>query len=182
MQFITDRPWIRASAALFGLAITIAACSSGGYGATSASASPAGGGKYGGASPDGYATPASGSPAASATAGGGEAYAIAVASGAVGSYLTGEDGRTLYTFKPDGANTSTCTDACATAWPPFTVSAADTLAGGAGVTGKLTTFARADGTMQVAHDGVPLYYFASDTKAGDTNGQGIGGKWFVAAP
>ena len=28
----------------------------------------------------------------------------------------------------------------------------------------------------------PLYYYAKDTKAGDTTGQGVGGKWFVASP
>src|SRR5260221_3999151 len=49
-----------------------------------------------------------------------EAYVINTASGAVGVYLTGEDGRTLYTFKPDSANTSTCTGGCASTWPPFT--------------------------------------------------------------
>ena len=29
---------------------------------------------------------------------------------------------------------------------------------------------------------MPLYYFAKDAKAGDTNGQGLNGKWFVASP
>ena len=50
------------------------------------------------------------------------------------------------------------------------------------MTGQLTTFARPDGTMQVAYNGIPLYYFAGDTKAGDTTGQGKNGKWFVASP
>ena len=36
--------------------------------------------------------------------------------------------------------------------------------------------------MQVAYNGIPLYYFAGDTKAGDTTGQGKSGKWFVASP
>ena len=36
--------------------------------------------------------------------------------------------------------------------------------------------------MQVAINGLPLYYYADDTKAGDTTGQGVGGKWFVASP
>ena len=35
------------------------------------------------------------------------------------------------------------------------------------------------GKKQVTIDGVPLYYFSGDTKAGDTNGQGVGGIWFV---
>jgi hypothetical protein len=50
------------------------------------------------------------------------------------------------------------------------------------VTGALTTFARPDGKMQVAINGRPLYYFAADSKAGDTTGQGFAGKWFVATP
>ena len=147
--------------------------------AVASAAAPAGG-RYGGGG-DAYGSPAASAPAASAAAGG-ETYEIAVATGAVGSYLIGEGGKTLYTFKPDSVNTSTCTDACATAWPAFTASAQDTLKAGAGVSGKLTTFARPDGTMQVAYNGAPLYYFSGDAKAGETNGQGVGGKWFVAAP
>jgi predicted lipoprotein with Yx(FWY)xxD motif len=119
---------------------------------------------------------------AEASSAGAESYVVKAATGSVGAYLTGEDGRTLYTFKPDSANTSTCTGGCAGSWPPFVVGAGDTLTAGSGVSGKLTTFARTDGSMQVAYNGAPLYYFASDAKAGDTNGQGVGGKWFVAAP
>ncbi len=179
---------IRPFAGLAGLLLIVSACtSSGGTSsapsiASSPAASPAasGGDKYGGGG-DGYGSPATSGPASS-TAAGGETYEVAAATGAVGSFLTGEDGRTLYTFKPDSANTSACTDGCATAWPPFTASAQDTLKAGAGVSGKLTTFARPEGTMQVAYNGAPLYYYAQDATAGDTNGQGVGGKWFVAAP
>ncbi len=105
-----------------------------------------------------------------------------MATGAPGSYLTGDGGMTLYVFTPDSANTSTCSGGCAAAWPPFTIGAGDTLEPGTGISGSLTTFARDDGSLQVAHDGAPLYYFASDAKPGDTTGQGVGGKWFVAAP
>jgi len=73
-------------------------------------------------------------------------------------------------------------DACAAKWPPLTVAAADTLKPDASVTAKLSTFARPDGALQVTLDGAPLYYFAADTKAGDTTGQGVGGKWYVASP
>ena len=58
----------------------------------------------------------------------------------------------------------------------------DTYKAGDGVPGTLSTFARPDGSMQVAYNGIPLYYFAKDTKAGDVTGQGVGGKWFVASP
>jgi predicted lipoprotein with Yx(FWY)xxD motif len=131
------------------------------------------------AAPTGSLTPASSAEASAANA---EAYVINAASGAVGAYLTGADGRTLYTFKPDSADTSTCTGGCASTWPPFTVGAGGSLTAGSGVSGKLTTFTRADGTMQVAYNGAPLYSFKNDIAAGDTNGQGIGGQWFVAAP
>jgi predicted lipoprotein with Yx(FWY)xxD motif len=107
---------------------------------------------------------------------------VNVATGPLGAYLTGPDGLTLYTFKPDSANTSTCDGGCAEAWPPFTVAVDATLEPGDGVEGELTTFTRADGSLQVAYDGAPLYYFANDTKAGDTNGQGLGDNWFVAEP
>jgi predicted lipoprotein with Yx(FWY)xxD motif len=100
----------------------------------------------------------------------------------VGKYLAGEDGKTLYVFKKDTANTSNCTAGCAQTWPPFTLDDGEKVKAGAGVTGKLTTFARSDGKMQVAYNGAPLYYFASDAKAGDIMGQGIGNVWFAAKP
>ncbi len=53
---------------------------------------------------------------------------------------------------------------------------------GDGVTGTFATTKRTDGAMQVTYNGVPLYYYAADKKAGDVMGQGIGGVWFVAAP
>jgi predicted lipoprotein with Yx(FWY)xxD motif len=96
--------------------------------------------------------------------------------------LTGAGGLTLYTFEPDSESTSTCLDDCAQAWPPFTLGVGDTLEAGDGVGGALTTFERPDGTLQVAYDGAPLYYFANDTGPGDTNGQGLGDVWFVAGP
>ncbi|HLG70882.1 MAG TPA: hypothetical protein VK009_10700, partial [Chloroflexota bacterium] len=36
-----------------------------------------------------------------------------------GSYLADGAGKTLYTLSSDPANTSTCTGACTTAWPPL---------------------------------------------------------------
>ena len=41
---------------------------------------------------------------------------------------------------------------------------------------------RPDGATQVTYDGHPLYRYAGDSKAGDTNGQGInefGALWYV---
>ena len=150
------------------LAIVVAACSSSG------GASPA-------ASTVTPSIAPSVAPSAAASGAAGEVYTVALATGAAGPYITGEDGQTLYVFTADTANTSTCADACATNWPPFTLDAGETVKAGDGVTGTLTTFARADGSMQVAINGMPLYYFAKD-KAGDLNGQGLNGKWFAASP
>ena len=36
-----------------------------------------------------------------------------------------------------------------------------------------------DGTVQATVNGFPVYYFANDAAAGDTNGQGVGGNWYV---
>ena len=49
----------------------------------------------------------------------------------------------------------------------------------------LGTITRDDGTIQVTYNGWPLYLFAGDSAAGDTNGQGIdefGGLWFLVSP
>ena len=161
---------VRLLSALGGLVLMLAACSSSG---ASSSAPPA-------VQPS--AAPSAAASAGGSAAAGGEEYVVASATGSVGAYLTGEDGKTLYVFTPDSANTSTCVDACAQSWPAFVVESDDTLKAGDGVIGTLTTFARPDGKMQVAYNGIPLYYFAADTKAGDTTGQGKAGKWFVASP
>jgi len=123
------------------------------------------------------------SAAASASAAAGETYEVTVATDAkIGKFLAGEDGKTLYVFKKDTANTSNCTGGCAQAWPPFALDDGEQVKAGAGITGTLTTFARADGKMQVAYNGAPLYYYATDAKAGDVMGQGVGGFWFAAKP
>ena len=101
------------------------------------------------------------------------------ASTGLGKILVGPDGRTLYIFTNDTGGTPSCYDACATKWPPLTVAVTP----GTGLDAEdFKTVARTDGTMQVTFYGQPLYYFASDTNAGDTNGQGIGGVWYVAKP
>lgn len=125
---------------------------------------------------------ATASPAASAGASGGVTYSVNVGMGAVGDYLTGEDGKTLYVKQGDSTAAPNCTGACLTAWPPFTVDSDETVAAGSGVNGTLATFQRPEGQTQVTYNGMPLYYYSKDAKAGDTNGQGVAGVWSVAAP
>jgi predicted lipoprotein with Yx(FWY)xxD motif len=132
-------------------------------------------------------TAASSAPSEAASAGpsaaAGGALTLTVATSATaGKYLAGADGKTLYVFSPDTPNKSACNGSCATNWPPLTVAAGGSVPTATGATGTLATFARDDGTMQVSYNGKPLYYFANDKAAGDTNGQGVAGKWTVAAP
>ena len=100
----------------------------------------------------------------------------------LGSYLKATSGMTLYTYASDSAGTSTCSNDCATAWPPYEVTSADNLTADPGITGTLGTITREDGTLQVTYNGMPLYFYAQDVNPGDTNGQGVGGIWNVAKP
>jgi predicted lipoprotein with Yx(FWY)xxD motif len=123
------------------------------------------------------------SSAPSAAAGGAITLTVVTTNATLGSYLAGANGMTLYTFTPDAApNKSTCNADCATNWPPLVVATGETAAAGTGVSGTIATFARDDASTQVSYNGKPLYYFAGDKAAGDAAGQGLGGKWFVAAP
>jgi predicted lipoprotein with Yx(FWY)xxD motif len=141
-------------------------------------------GQSGNASPSAAATATSAPSAAasaSASLGPGEAYEIDTASDAtIGTYLVGENGKTLYVFGLDSPGKATCNTTCAANWPPLIIQSNDTYKAGAGVTGTLTTIKRDDGSMQLAINGSPLYYFAGDTAKGQLNGQGIGGKWYAA--
>jgi predicted lipoprotein with Yx(FWY)xxD motif len=101
----------------------------------------------------------------------------------LGMVLVGTGGRTLYLFEKDKGPTSTCNGACASAWPPFTTSGKPK-AGHAVDAAKITTSKRSDSKQQVVYNGHPLYFYAGDTKAGDTNGQGLdqfGAEWYVVS-
>ncbi|HEX3435005.1 MAG TPA: hypothetical protein VHT25_13200 [Solirubrobacteraceae bacterium] len=106
---------------------------------------------------------------------------VGTASTALGTILVDSQGRTLYLFTRDSSSMSTCTGACATAWPPLTSSGAPTASSAANAS-LLGTTKRADGSTQVTYDGHPLYRFVKDAGPGETNGQGVaafGGSWFA---
>ena len=100
----------------------------------------------------------------------------------LGAYLAGADGKSLYLFTKDSKDKSTPGANVIVNWPPLLVTSATDATAGAGVTGTLATIKRDDGTTQVTYNGIPLYYFAKDTKAGDFGGQGVSGVWFLVAP
>lgn len=87
--------------------------------------------------------------------------------------LADSQGMSLYIFKKDSANVSTCYDGCAKAWPPFLVTDASKAGG------DFTVTTRKDGAKQWAFKGQPLYRYAGDTTAGEQGGEGSGGVWFV---
>ena len=90
--------------------------------------------------------------------------------------LTNAQGFTLYWFVPDTSTTSNCNGSCATFWPPVKGPAT----AGTGVTGKLGTITRADGSTQATYNGHPLYTYKGDTAPGQDKGNGLnisGGLW-----
>jgi predicted lipoprotein with Yx(FWY)xxD motif len=110
--------------------------------------------------------------------------AVRVRSGSLGKYLVDAHGRTLYLFEKDKRAKSTCSGACASAWPPARTSRHPKA--GAGVhAARLSSIPRADGGRQLTYAGHPLYRYAGDQAAGDTNGQDLdqfGGGWYVVSP
>jgi len=106
---------------------------------------------------------------------------VKIGSSVLGQYLVASNGMTLYYDNRDSANTSNCYAACAVNWPPYSVSAGLNLAGAAGINGKLGTITRTDGTTQLTYNGMPLYFWINDAKAGDTTGNNVNG-FFVVKP
>jgi predicted lipoprotein with Yx(FWY)xxD motif len=91
---------------------------------------------------------------------------------------------TVYLFEADKGSSSSCSGACASAWPPVTTSG-KALAGAGSNGADLGTLTRPDGTTQVTYKGHPLYYFVKDKDSGDSYGQGskaFGASWYVLAP
>jgi predicted lipoprotein with Yx(FWY)xxD motif len=115
------------------------------------------------------AAPASSAPAASSGA-----LKTAKIGGA--TVLTNSKGFTLYWFAPDTSTTSKCNGSCAKYWPPVMGPAT----AGSGVTGKLSTISRSDGSVQAIYNGRPLYTYVADTAPGQAKGNGVnlsGGVW-----
>jgi len=133
------------------------------------------------------ATSAAAPAAAAATTAGAAALAgaapvsVGVKTGPLGAYLVDATGRTLYLFTEDKGTTSSCYNKCAAAWAPLVTGGAPQMSSGA-TASLLGTTARTDGSMQVTYSGHPLYYFEADKAAGDTNGQGKFGTWWLVAP
>ena len=121
-------------------------------------------------------TPAAETPAAAASSD------LSTADSSLGTIVVDGKGMTAYYFTKDtkDSGVSACAGDCATAWPAIeTTSDTPTVDG---VTGTVGTIPAADGGKQITINGMPIYTFAKDMAAGDVNGQGANGVWWVIAP
>jgi len=97
--------------------------------------------------------------------------------------LVNQTGRSLYHLVPEKGKKFVCTGSCATIWPPLTVPKGSKPVAGPGITkSKLGTIKRLDGRIQVTYAGMTLYRYSGDSKAGQTNGEGIQNIWYAISP
>jgi predicted lipoprotein with Yx(FWY)xxD motif len=147
------------------IALAVAAC-----GSSSSSSS----------APGGPAAAGSGSaPAASSSSSSSSSSGTTLDAKTIGGkkLLTNSKGFTLYWFAPDTSTKSVCNGSCATYWPPVPGPAT----AGPGVTGKIGTITRSDGTQQATYNGHPLYTYVADKAPGQDKGNGLnvsGGLWY----
>lgn len=104
--------------------------------------------------------------------------ATAVLAGSPG--FVAPNGHTVYVLSSDAFDNSTCTSAsgCLGLWPLVAPSSATLPTG-------WWSFTRPDAAAQLEYAGWPLYTYAGDNAAGQTNGNGIvsfGGTWSIARP
>jgi predicted lipoprotein with Yx(FWY)xxD motif len=111
--------------------------------------------------------------------------AVHTAHSSLGTYLVDGKGRSLYLFLRDKHHSkSHCYGDCARDWPPLLTKGAPRARGKAKPK-LLGTTRRRNGDRQVTYNGHPLYRFAGDQRAGQTNGEGItqfGAEWDVVSP
>jgi predicted lipoprotein with Yx(FWY)xxD motif len=103
--------------------------------------------------------------------------AVAAVGGAQTKILVDGKGMALYYNTSDTAMQSSCTGGCAKLWPPLLSTTAPT---SAQLPGKLAVVKTGNGS-QVSYNGHLLYTYSGDTMPGQTNGQGVAGKWWVAS-
>jgi predicted lipoprotein with Yx(FWY)xxD motif len=173
-SFVTRLP----AAGKMGAALAVALLAAAGC-STASSTTSSTAGSAASAAPSG-----AGASSASSASSAGAATTIMTGSGSAGTFLVDGTGHAVYLWLADSTGKSTCSGACAAAWPPVPATGTVTASGGAQAS-DLSTITRSDGSKQAAYDGHPLYYFVGDKSAGQTNGQGsnaFGAKWWLVTP
>ncbi len=159
------------------LAFVLAACSassgSGAYGSSnntsSSSQTSSGCGRYCGSS----STPTPANSGAAVTI----KTATMTVKGKSVAVLVNSQGLTLY-YNTSDTTSSVCSGGCASAWPPIVSTSTPNSV--TSLPGTLSLLTDANGS-QVTYNGHPLYTYSGDSAPGQTNGEGIGGIWFVAS-
>ena len=107
---------------------------------------------------------------------------LKTANSAAGQIIVDKNGMSVYFFTKDvkDSGKSACTDACTTAWPAVTTKSDSPSV--EGVSGTIGTISAADGSKQITINGMPVYYYAKDKKAGDVLGQGVNNSWYLVSP
>ena len=95
--------------------------------------------------------------------------------------LTNAQGYTLYYFTPDAPGKVACTSTCASTWPPLLYTGSGAPSSNGSLPGTLSVQSNTNGN-QVLYQKHYLYTFSGDGGPGQANGEGIGGKWYVATP
>ncbi len=107
---------------------------------------------------------------------------IGTANSPLGTVLVNAEGKTLYYFANDnvGSDKSACTGTCADNWPAFST---DVIRVSPPLTqADFSIDTQPDGTKQVTYNGLRLYTYKADVKAGDVNGENVNKVWFAATP
>ena len=107
--------------------------------------------------------------------------AQATVNGKTTTILTNAQGLTLYYFTPDTASKTVCTGSCAQTWPPLLFTGTGKPTASTALPGEVEVYKNANGN-QVIYNDHPLYTYSGDSAAGQTSGEGLFGKWFVATP
>lgn len=92
---------------------------------------------------------------------------------ATGKIMTTAGGFTLYTFDKDSAGKSNCDASCLKVWPAYHASAKTK------AVAPWTKVKASDGKDMWAYSGKPVYTYIKDKKAGDVEGDGVGGNWHI---
>jgi len=107
--------------------------------------------------------------------------AQATVNGKATMIFTNAQGLTLYYFAPDTVAKTACTGGCAKTWPPLVFTGSGTPTSATSLPGTLSVLNGANGA-QVEYSGYLLYTYSGDSAPGQTKGEGLFGKWYVATP
>ena len=89
----------------------------------------------------------------------------------VGTVLTDQAGKTIYSPEQEATRKILCTSSCLSFWFPVTVASAHVPRHAGGIDGVLGTIRRPDdGKIQLTYNGKPLYTFRLDRSPGQDHG------------